>query len=60
MIAKQQSSTRSTSQACWTRDSYLTTGDYRYHFEQEAKERFLGLLRERFNSGVKYMGRALK
>ena len=34
--------------------------DYRYRFEPEAKQRFLDLLRERFNSGVTYKGRALK
>jgi len=41
-------------------DFHFTGDDYRYHFEPEAKERFLDLLRERFNSGVKYKGRALK
>jgi hypothetical protein len=34
--------------------------DYRYRFEPEAKERFLDLFRERFNSAVRYNGRALK
>ena len=43
-----------------TYDFYFTGDDYRYRFEQEAKERFLGLLRERFNSGVVYKGHALK
>jgi CRISPR-associated protein Cas1 len=41
-------------------DFYFTGDDYRYRFEAEAKERFLGLLRERFNSAVGYKGRALK
>jgi hypothetical protein len=41
-------------------DFYFTGDDYRYRFEPEAKERFLGLLRDRFNSGVRYTGRVLK
>jgi hypothetical protein len=41
-------------------DFYFTGDDYRYRFEPEAKQRFLDLLRERFNSGVNYKGRALK
>jgi CRISPR-associated protein Cas1 len=41
-------------------DFYFTGDDYRYRFEPEAKERFLDLLRERFNSAVRYKGRALK
>jgi CRISPR-associated protein Cas1 len=41
-------------------DFYFTDDDYRYHFEPEAKQRFLDLLRERFNAGVKYNGRTLK
>jgi CRISPR-associated protein Cas1 len=41
-------------------DFYFTGDDYRYRFEPEAKERFLGLLRERFNSVVKYKVRELK
>ncbi len=39
---------------------YFTGDDYRYRFEPEAKQRFLDLLRERFNSGVRYNGRVLK
>ncbi|MGO9645896.1 MAG: CRISPR-associated endonuclease Cas1 [Candidatus Bathyarchaeia archaeon] len=39
---------------------YFTGDDYRYRFDIEAKTRFLSLLRERFNSGVKYNGRVLK
>ena len=41
-------------------DFYFTGDDYRYRFGPEAKQRFLDSLRERFNSGVKYKGRALK
>jgi CRISPR-associated protein Cas1 len=41
-------------------DFYFTGDDYRYRFDPEAKQRFLDLLRERFNSGVKYNSRALK
>lgn len=39
---------------------YFTGDDYRYRFEPEAKQRFLELLRERFNSAARYKGRALK
>ena len=41
-------------------DFYFTGDDYRYRFDPEAKQRFLDLLRERFNSAVGYKGRALK
>jgi CRISPR-associated protein Cas1 len=41
-------------------DFYFTGDDYRYRFDPEAKQRFLDLLRERFNSGAKYKGRMLK
>jgi CRISPR-associated protein Cas1 len=41
-------------------DFYFTGDDYRYRFDSEAKQRFLDLLRERFNSGVPYKGRTLK
>jgi hypothetical protein len=41
-------------------DFYFTGDDYRYHFEAEAKQRFLDLLREGLNTGVKYKGRSLK
>jgi CRISPR-associated protein Cas1 len=41
-------------------DFYFTGDDYRYRFESEAKQRFLDLLRERFNSGVRYKGCGLK
>jgi CRISPR-associated protein Cas1 len=35
-------------------DFYFTGDDYRYRFEVEARQRFLELVRERFNSGVMY------
>jgi CRISPR-associated protein Cas1 len=41
-------------------DFYFTGDDYRYRFETEAKRHFVGLLRERFNAGVRYDGRVLK
>jgi CRISPR-associated protein Cas1 len=41
-------------------DFYFTGDDYTYRFDVEAKDRFLDLLRERFNSGVRYKGRVLK
>jgi CRISPR-associated protein Cas1 len=41
-------------------DFYFTGDDYRYRFDPEAKQRFLDLLRERFNSAVSYRGRSLK
>jgi len=41
-------------------DFYFTGDDYTYRFEPGPKQRFLDLLRERFNSGVTYSGRALK
>jgi hypothetical protein len=41
-------------------DFYFTGDDYRYRYEPEPKQRFLDLLRERFNSGVRYKGHALK
>jgi len=41
-------------------DFCFTGDDYRYRFEHEAKVRFIKLLREQFNSGVKYKGRVLK
>ena len=42
------------------RDFYFTGDDYRYRFEAEAKQRFIEVLRERFNAGVTYKGRVLK
>ena len=41
-------------------DFFFTGDDYRYRFDPEAKQRFLDLLRERFDSGVVYGKRALK
>lgn len=41
-------------------DFYFTGDDYRYRFKSEAKQRFIDLIRERFNSGVAYDGRTLK
>ena len=41
-------------------DFYFTGDDYRYRFESEARRRFLDLLRERFNLGVRYKNRILK
>lgn len=38
------------------KDFYFTGDDYRYRLEVKAKRRFLGLLKERFNRGVKYQG----
>jgi CRISP-associated protein Cas1 len=42
------------------RDFYFTADDYRYRFEAPARRRFIDLLRERFNGGVRYDGRVLK
>lgn len=42
------------------RDFYFTGDDYRYRFEPEVKRRFIQVLREQFNSGVRYKGRVLK
>ena len=39
------------------KDFYFTGDDYRYHLEIEAKRRFLGFLKGRFNSGVQYKGK---
>ncbi len=39
---------------------YFTGDDYRFRLGVEAKTRFLNLLREQFNSGVKYNSRVLK
>jgi CRISPR-associated protein Cas1 len=41
-------------------DFYFTGDDYRYRFDPRAKQRFLDLLRERFNCGISYKGRVLK
>lgn len=42
------------------RDFYFTGDDYRYRFESEAKQRFIDVIRERFNAGVAYNGQVLK
>jgi len=39
---------------------YFIGDDYRYHIEIGAKRRFLKLLKDRFNSGVKYKGKTWK
>ena len=41
-------------------DFYFAGDDYRYRLEPGAKERFLDLLRERFNSKVRYKVRAFR
>jgi CRISPR-associated protein Cas1 len=41
-------------------DFYFTGDDYSYRFDPEAKQRFLELLRERFNLAARYKGRAFK
>lgn len=41
-------------------DFYFTGDDYRYRFELDAKTRFIEVLCEQFNSGVKYDGRVMK
>lgn len=42
------------------KDFYFHGDDYRYHIDFEAKRRFLELLKERFNSGVRYKGKSWK
>ncbi|MGA2790285.1 MAG: CRISPR-associated endonuclease Cas1 [Candidatus Bathyarchaeia archaeon] len=41
-------------------DFYFTGDDYRYRFEAQAKQRFIDLIRDRFNAGVTCKGRLLK
>jgi hypothetical protein len=41
-------------------DFYFMGDDYRYRFDLEAKQRFLDLLRERFDTGIKYKDHTLK
>jgi CRISPR-associated protein Cas1 len=41
-------------------DFYFTGDDYRYRFNAEAKQRFIDLIREQFNSGVVYKDRVMK
>jgi len=42
------------------KDFYFTGDDYSYRIEIESKRRFLQLLKDRFNSGVKYKGKTWK
>jgi len=42
------------------KDFYFTGDDYRYRIEIDAKKHFLELLKDRFNSGVKYKGKTWK
>jgi len=42
------------------KDFYFTGDDYRYRIETETKRRFLELLQDRFNSGVKFEGKTWK
>jgi len=42
------------------KDIYFMDDDYRYHIEVEAKRRFLELLKNRFNAGVRYKGKTWK
>ena len=48
------------SEALELADFYFTGDDYRYRFELDAKRRFIRVLREQFNSGMKYKGGVLK
>jgi CRISPR-associated protein Cas1 len=41
-------------------DFYFMRDDYRYRFELDAKQRFIEILREQFNSGITYKGHRLK
>jgi CRISPR-associated protein Cas1 len=42
------------------KDFYFTGDDYSYKIEIEAKRRFLEILKNRFNSGVRYKGKTWK
>ena len=42
------------------KDFYFMGDDYRYHIETEAKRKFLGFLRDKFNSDVEYKGKMWK
>jgi len=48
------------SEALKLSDFYFTGDDYRYRFEPDARQRFIDLIRERFNSGAICRGRVLK
>lgn len=41
-------------------DFYFKGDDYRYHLDSQAKHRFIEVLREQFNTGVRWNGRVLK
>jgi CRISPR-associated protein Cas1 len=41
-------------------DFYFTGDDYRYRFESDARQRFIDVMRERFNSRVNYRGKIVK
>lgn len=41
-------------------DFYFTFADLRYRFNEKPKLRFVNLIRERFNSGVRYKGHHMK
>jgi hypothetical protein len=41
-------------------DLYFTGDDYRYRFEAQSKQGFLGLLRECFNRGARYNSHRLR
>jgi len=42
------------------KDFYFMGDDYRYHIEIDAKRRFLELLKDGFNAGIRYKGKAWK
>jgi len=48
------------SDALDVKDFYFKGDDYRYRIEIDAKRHFLELLKDRFNSGVKYKGKTWK
>ncbi len=48
------------SSALQLHDLYFTGDDYRYRFDVDAKQRFIDVLRERFNARIPYKGRVLK
>jgi CRISPR/Cas system-associated endonuclease Cas1 len=41
-------------------DFYFAGDDHRYQFDLDAKSPYIGLLRDRFNSGVNFKGRNMK
>ncbi len=48
------------SEALKLSDFYFTGDDYRYRFEPDARQRFIEVLRQQFNSGVTYKSKVLK